>query len=117
MLFSQGQDTVYKKKNFLQRMDSVTNWKLEKGRSTFTPFIAPSYTQETQRKGGYVRAIRSGRVGRHRFGCPGLGRIYYWLPNGGIGLRFEIQKRMNLRIDYGFGAGSSAFYFSFNEAF
>ncbi len=47
MLFSQGQDTVYQKKNFLQRMDSVTNWKLEKGRSTFTPFIAPSYTPET----------------------------------------------------------------------
>jgi hypothetical protein len=39
------------------------------------------------------------------------------LLNGGVGLRFEIQKRMNLRIDYGIGAGSSAFYFSFNEAF
>jgi len=46
-LFSQEQDTIYKKKNFLQRMDSVTNWKLERGRSTFTPFIAPSYTPET----------------------------------------------------------------------
>jgi len=49
--------------------------------------------------------------------APDPGDFTYWLPNGGIGLRFEIQKRMNLRIDYGFGAGSSAFYFSFNEAF
>ena len=48
---------------------------------------------------------------------PDYGNFEYWLPNAGVGLRFEIQKRMNLRIDYGFGAGSSAFYFSFNEAF
>ena len=46
-LFSQEQDTVYKKKNFWQRMDSIKNWKLDKGRATFTPFIAPSYTPET----------------------------------------------------------------------
>jgi hypothetical protein len=48
---------------------------------------------------------------------PDWGDFTYWLPNAGVGLRFEIQKRMNLRIDYGIGAGSSAFYFSFNEAF
>lgn len=43
--------------------------------------------------------------------------IKYWLPNAGIGLRFELQERMNVRIDYGFGINSSAFYISFNEAF
>lgn len=41
----------------------------------------------------------------------------YWLPNVGVGFRFEVQKRMNLRLDYGFGQNTSAFYFSFNEAF
>jgi len=46
-LLAQEVDTVYKKKNFLQRMDSITNWKVSKGRSTFTPFIAPSYSPET----------------------------------------------------------------------
>ena len=46
-LLSQVQDTAYKKKNLLQRMDSITNWKIEKGRSTLMPFIAPSYTPET----------------------------------------------------------------------
>lgn len=40
-----------------------------------------------------------------------------WLPNGGVGLRFELQERMNIRIDYGIGIESSAFYVSFNEAF
>jgi outer membrane protein assembly factor BamA len=43
--------------------------------------------------------------------------IKYWIPNGGIGLRFELQKRMNIRIDYGFGINSSALYISFTEAF
>ena len=46
-LLSQEQDTVYKKKNLLQRIDSITNWKIERGRSTLVPFIAPSYTPET----------------------------------------------------------------------
>ena len=45
------------------------------------------------------------------------GQFKNWLPNGGVGLRFEIVKRMNLRIDYGIGMESNAFYFSFNEAF
>ena len=39
------------------------------------------------------------------------------LPCAGIGYRFEVQPRMNLRIDYGFGVESSGFYFNFNEAF
>jgi len=46
-LHSQEQDTIHEKKNFLQRMDSITNWKLERGRSTFMPFVAPSYSPET----------------------------------------------------------------------
>jgi len=60
---------------------------------------------------GAVAWVGSGSV------TPNWGEFTYWLPNAGIGLRFEIQKRMNLRIDYGFGVESSAFYFSFNEAF
>jgi hypothetical protein len=60
---------------------------------------------------GVVAWVGAGSV------APNWGEFTHWLPNGGVGLRFEIQKRMNLRIDYGIGAGSSAFYFSFNEAF
>jgi len=40
-----------------------------------------------------------------------------WLPNGGVGIRFEIQKRMNARLDFGIGEDTSAIYLSFNEAF
>ncbi len=40
-----------------------------------------------------------------------------WLPNAGVGLRFEVQKRMNARFDFGIGDDTAAFYISFNEAF
>jgi len=46
-----------------------------------------------------------------------IGELTNWLPNAGIGLRFEVVKRMNLRVDYGVGKNSKGFYFSFNEAF
>jgi len=44
-------------------------------------------------------------------------RYIYWLPNAGAGYRFELQPRMNLRIDIGFGKKSRGFYLNFNEAF
>lgn len=42
----------------------------------------------------------------------------HWLPNYGVGLRWEFRNRVNLRLDYGFGKpGQSGFMFSINEAF
>ncbi|MCD4735004.1 MAG: outer membrane protein assembly factor [Bacteroidales bacterium] len=49
--------------------------------------------------------------------APKYADLKNWLPNFGVGLRFELQSRMNIRIDYGIGVNSSAFYISFNEAF
>ncbi|MCG9730384.1 outer membrane protein assembly factor [Shewanella sp. Isolate13] len=39
------------------------------------------------------------------------------LPNGGIGYRFEVKPRVNLRLDMAWGDGDSGFYFNVNEAF
>lgn len=39
------------------------------------------------------------------------------LPNYGIGYRWEFKKRVNVRLDYGFGRHQSGFIFSINEAF
>lgn len=39
------------------------------------------------------------------------------LINMGFGYRFELQPRMNLRIDIGFGTESAGLYLGFNEAF
>ena len=48
---------------------------------------------------------------------PEWNREHSWIRNYGAGLRFEVQSRMNLRIDYGVGEDSQSIYFSFNEAF
>lgn len=39
------------------------------------------------------------------------------LPTYGLGYRWEFKKRVNVRLDYGFGRGQSAFYFNIEEAF
>ena len=60
---------------------------------------------------GFVTWLATGTV------ADNYSKMTNWLPNAGIGFRFEIQKRMNARFDLGFGNDSSAFYLSFNEAF
>jgi hypothetical protein len=60
---------------------------------------------------GFVTWLATGSL------APSPGSLQHWLPNGGVGLRFEVQKRMNARVDFGIGARSNAFYVSFNEAF
>lgn len=69
-----------------------------------------------------------------RIGCAvwcGAGNVFHslrdfeWgqtLPNYGLGLRWELKKRMNIRFDYGFGNRvqgklTSGFIMSLNEAF
>jgi|694.fasta_scaffold11484_8 hypothetical protein len=46
-----------------------------------------------------------------------IGSIPAALPNAGVGIRFETEKRSNVRIDFGVGTNSSAFYVTFYEAF
>lgn len=51
------------------------------------------------------------------FGSPG--ETPRWRPNGGLGLRFEFDRKqhLHLRADYGFGEGNSGFYLTMGEAF
>ncbi|MGZ9897957.1 BamA/TamA family outer membrane protein [Shewanella gaetbuli] len=39
------------------------------------------------------------------------------LPNTGVGYRFEVKPKVNLRLDLAFGDGDTGFYFNVNEAF
>ncbi|OKP00261.1 BamA/TamA family outer membrane protein [Xenorhabdus eapokensis] len=41
----------------------------------------------------------------------------HWLPSVGVGYRFEFKPRMNVRLDFGVGKGSTGFYFQVGEAF
>ncbi len=68
---------------------------------------------------------RDGELSRHGVvGWLGTGSIgadlsgfRNWIPNAGFGYRFEVQPRMNVRAEIGFGKDSKGFYISFNEAF
>ena len=56
--------------------------------------------------GGGTLASAFSRLGKER-----------WLPTFGVGYRFAFKPGMNIRLDYGVGRGSSAFYFQTGEAF
>jgi hypothetical protein len=45
---------------------------------------------------------------------PTMGKIEGVLPNAGVGLRIEVQPRMNVRLDFGrnFANDQSLFYFN-----
>ncbi len=60
---------------------------------------------------GFVTWLAAGTVANN------FTEMTNWLPNAGIGMRIEIQKRMNARLDFGIGDDTTAFYISFNEAF
>lgn len=60
---------------------------------------------------GFVTWVGMGSIGEK------LNDLENWLPNAGIGYRFEVQPRMNLRLDVGFGLESSGFYINFAEGF
>jgi outer membrane protein assembly factor BamA len=60
---------------------------------------------------GFVTWVGLGSIGEK------LNDFRYWLPNAGIGYRFEVQPRMNLRFDFGIGLESKSFYVNFAEGF
>ena len=50
---------------------------------------------------------------------PTMGKVEGVLPNAGLGLRIEVQPRMNVRLDFGrnFTNDQNLFYFNMTEAF
>jgi len=74
-------------------------------------FGEPSEKFNFKSQSGFVTWVGGGSVGST------VTNFTQWLPNAGIGYRFETEPRMNIRVDYGFGIDSQFFYISFNEAF
>lgn len=69
--------------------------------------------QHVWRRNGIVAWVGAGMV-FPRFSAM---RWRMLLPNYGIGYRWEFKKRVNVRIDLGFGRHQTGFIFSINEAF
>ena len=68
-------------------------------------------SKEERSKHGFVAWVAAGTV------MQDISQMSTWLPNFGIGYRFEVQPRMNVRFDYGWGRDNSGLYFNFTEAF
>jgi len=71
-----------------------------------------------------LRQHLSGRFGMVAWGgvgevFPSVSRIFrgHALWNAGVGLRWEFKRRVNVRLDYGFGQHQNGLVFSINEAF
>ncbi len=60
---------------------------------------------------GIVAWVGAGTLGEN------ISSLKGFLPSIGLGYRLEVQPRMNLRLDMGFGRQSRGFYFNFNEAY
>jgi hypothetical protein len=71
----------------------------------------PNKKGSTDGRLGFATWLGVGAVGRD------VGSLPAALPNGGVGIRFETESRSNIRVDYGLGVESSAFYVTFYEAF
>lgn len=79
-------------------------------RYTFTAGARPDGAAELS-KHGLVGWVGAGTLGEDVGSLEGL------LPNIGVGYRFAVQHRLNVRFDIGIGSESQAFYFNFTEAF
>ncbi|GLP96390.1 BamA/TamA family outer membrane protein [Paraferrimonas sedimenticola] len=121
--------------------NSVLAWQL---RGRFTHGNVPWHMLSQVGGGSELRGYTAGRyrdkqmlMGQleYRWDLPGRHGVVAWtgvgavapsvrgfnsselLPNVGIGYRFEVKTRANLRLDLGFGDGETGFYFNLNEAF
>ena len=123
------------------RGDDVIAWQ---ALGRFTMGDVPWYQLSTAGGADYLRAYQQSRYrdkhfvmaqAEYRYNPAGRHGLVAWagagaiapsidefhadeiLPTAGIGYRFEVKPRMNLRLDMGFGDGESGVYFNINEAF
>lgn len=85
--------------------DNTTAFLLGEWRYTFRK------SDNTLSKSGMVLWAGSGSI------APDVISLKKWLPNAGVGYRLELQPRMNVCMDLGFGRETQGVYFNFTEAF
>lgn len=85
--------------------DNTTAFLLGEWRYTFRK------SDKSLSKSGIVLWAGTGSI------APDVAYLSKWLPNAGIGYRFELQPRMNVCVDFGVGRDTQGVYFNFVEAF
>jgi hypothetical protein len=120
--FTFSGETPWTDKSMLGGLDNMRGYTMGRFRDDNMLFSTVEYRHMFQRKKlnkknnynsrfGYVVWLGAGSV------APSFDKFHNWLPNGGIGLRAEMQPRMNIRVDYGFARGEQGFYVTFSEVF
>lgn len=109
----------YPELSYVGSPNDIRGYRIGRFRDRFTNFILAEYRHKFQ--GESFMAERSGFVTWLGFGAlaPEFKDSFTknTLPNIGVGYRFEVQPRLNIRVDFGLGRESNGLYFGFQEAF
>ncbi len=120
--FSFNGNTPWTDKSMLGGLENMRGYTMGRFRDDNMIFSTLEYRHMFKRKKlnkkgnynsrfGYVAWVGAGSV------APSVGQLSDWLPNAGVGLRAELQPRMNIRIDYGWAKGENGVYITFAEVF
>lgn len=120
--FTFSGETPWTDKSMLGGLDNMRGYTMGRFRDDYMLFATAEYRHMFQRKKlnkkgnynsrfGYVAWLGGGSV------APTYNKMTNWLPNAGLGLRAELQPRMNIRIDYGIARGEKGIYITFSEVF
>ncbi len=115
-------ETPWTDKSMIGGLDNMRGYTMGRFRDDHMIYGTVEYRHMFQRKKmnkknnynsrfGYVAWLGTGAV------APSFEKLVNWLPNAGIGIRAELQPRMNIRVDYGLAKGETGLYISFAEVF
>ncbi len=111
--------TPYGELSFVGSPFDIRGYRLGRFRDRVINYVIAEYRHKVY--GESMLAKRSGWVVWAGLGCLGsvTGESFFVnnLPNAGIGYRFEVQSRLNVRVDFGVGLKSNGLYFNFQEAY
>jgi outer membrane protein assembly factor BamA len=109
----------YGELSFVGSPFDVRGYRLGRFRDRIINYFIAEYRHKVY--GNSFLAKRSGWVVWAGIGCLGSvsGESFFVnnLPNAGVGYRFEVQHRLNVRVDFGVGVKSNGLYFNFQEAY
>ncbi|MBS2212979.1 BamA/TamA family outer membrane protein [Carboxylicivirga mesophila] len=120
--FTFSGNTPWTDKSMLGGLDNMRGYTMGRFRDDNMVFSTLEYRHMFKRKKlnkkgnynsrfGYVAWVGAGSV------APSVNKLKDWLPNAGLGLRAELQPRMNIRVDYGWAKGENGVYITFAEVF
>lgn len=92
-------------------------WGRYRDRTALSAVVEYRFMLPFARESFFSRFGLAGWLGVGALGSGPVPDVLQLLPSAGVGARFDVQKRITLRLDFGFGRESRAVYFNFLEAF